>query len=302
MASSRFRFGEFEFDADSATLRRNGAVVRLQAQPKQVLACLLKNADRIVSREELKKTIWGEETFVDFERGLNFCISQIRSVLKDEAADPKFIQTFAKQGYKFIAELERSDPADTLEQPSPVAEFKRVRWGWLSLSATLFVVLTLVAVNWHHLGVTAHERPNVAVVRFDNETQNSSLDNLGDGLSDVLVERLTSLSNGRYSVIGNAQLLRVPRNQRNLDKLYSSLNAKYIVLGQLQANGSQTRILVHLIRMPEQTHIWVARLDRSLGDPMALEAEVGEMVGTDFARRISSDIASKTTAQPGASN
>lgn len=301
MRSSRYRFGQFEFDVEPPVLRRNGAVVRLQAQPKQVLACLVTNAGRVVSREELIKEIWGEGTFVDFERGLNFCISQIRSALKDEATDPKYIRTIAKQGYQFIAPVE--EHCDFAVAASPAAqssEMGRSRWGKISAIAILSMILVLAFIFWKRSTASAHERPTVAVVRFDNETQNPDLNRLSDGLSDVLVERLTSLSNGRYGVIGNALILRAPREQRNLETISSSLHAKYIVLGQLQASGSQTRLLVHLIRMPEQTHIWVARIDRASFDPVELDKVVDQKVGSDFARQIASDLASEKTAQHGA--
>lgn len=301
MPSFRFRFGQFEFDVESALLRRNGAVVHLQAQPKQVLACLLTNAGRVVSREELIKEIWGEGTFVDFERGLNFCISQIRSALKDEATDPKYIRTIAKQGYQFIAPVEEyCDFAVAASPATQSSEMVLSRWAKISAIAILSLILVLAFIYWKRSTASAHERPTVAIARFDNETQNPDLNGLGDELSDIIVERLTALSNGRYGVIGNALLLRAPRDQRNLDTISSSLHAKYIVLGQLQASGSQTRVLVHLIRMPEQTHIWVARIDRASFDPLELDQVVDQKVGPDLARRIASDLALEKTAQHGA--
>src|SRR5947209_10625725 len=105
--SGQFRFGLFEFDAERLELRREGVAAHLQSQPGRVLALLIQNAERAVSREELRSAIWGHETFVDFERGLNFCISQIRSALGDDSARPIYIRTFPKQGYQFIAPVER---------------------------------------------------------------------------------------------------------------------------------------------------------------------------------------------------
>src|SRR5580704_14344445 len=106
MKSGCYRFGVFEFDAETLELRRQGAIVHLQSQPARVLACLIQNSDRAVTREELRAAIWGNETFVDFERGLNFCISQIRSALGDDSARPIYILTLPKRGYQFIAPVE----------------------------------------------------------------------------------------------------------------------------------------------------------------------------------------------------
>src|SRR5579864_7269204 len=98
------RFGPFEFDADTLDLRRNGVPVHLQHQPKRVLAILVRNADRTVTREELRRQVWGE-TFVDFDRGLNYCIAQIRSALGDDATRSVYVQTVAREGYRFIAPI-----------------------------------------------------------------------------------------------------------------------------------------------------------------------------------------------------
>src|SRR5215475_15039443 len=107
MSSERYRFGLFEFDAATRELRREGVLVRLPSQPAQLLACLIKHAGQTVSRDELRKTLWGHDTFVDFDRGLNFCISQVRSALRDDSAEPRFIRTVPKQGYQFIGPVER---------------------------------------------------------------------------------------------------------------------------------------------------------------------------------------------------
>jgi adenylate cyclase len=109
-------------------------------------------------------------------------------------------------------------------------------------------------------------QPIVAVLRFDNETNDPGMTRFSDSLTDNVVERLTALSLGKYDVIGNARILRLPRDQRNLTAIASSLHASYVVLGQVQNNGTQSRILVHLIHLPDQTHLWVARLDRTLSD------------------------------------
>jgi len=84
MTSGKFRFGLFMFDAATRELRREQMLIHLQSQPAQVLGCLIERAGQVVSREELRNAVWGNGTFVDFDRGLNFCITQIRSVLGDD--------------------------------------------------------------------------------------------------------------------------------------------------------------------------------------------------------------------------
>jgi TolB-like protein len=83
--------------------------------------------------------------------------------------------------------------------------------------------------------------------------------------------------------------LRLPRDQRNLQAITESLHAQYVVLGQVQDNGSQTRILAHLIRLPDQTHLWVARMDRLSVDPFAVQLEAAQKIAADFSPLVVKD-------------
>jgi len=97
-------FGVFEVDTRSGELRRQGSKVKLQEQPFQVLVSLLERPGEVVTREELTKRLWPENTFVDFERGLNKAINRLRDALRDNAEKPRFIETLPHRGYRFIAE------------------------------------------------------------------------------------------------------------------------------------------------------------------------------------------------------
>src|SRR3984957_6614810 len=112
-AMSIIRFGEFELDEQTLELRKNGALVRIQQQPARVLAFLLNHRGTLVTREQIRLAIWGEDTFVDFEQGLNFCIRQIRLALNDQAEKPVFIETLPRLGYRFVAPTEKIDTRET---------------------------------------------------------------------------------------------------------------------------------------------------------------------------------------------
>jgi DNA-binding winged helix-turn-helix (wHTH) protein/TolB-like protein len=306
--SGCYRFGVFEFDAETLELRRQGAIVHLQSQPARVLACLIQNSDRTVTREELRAETWGNETFVDFERGLNFCISQIRAALGDDSAHPIYIQTLPKRGYQFIAPVESiSSEIELREIPAQIPPTKLAsRRGWLVAGTVMILLIAAGFAVAHFLrrsaNASASQLPIVAVVRFDNETGNPDAVRFADGLTDNVVERLTALSNGKYEVIGNARVLRGPREERDLKSVARELNAKYIVIGQLQADHDKTRILAHLIRMPEQTHLWVMRADhQSLDDPSSLETELAERIAGQFSSRVIAD-AVQTASRPAASH
>src|ERR1700689_3279382 len=104
---SSIRFGEFELDEQTFELRRKGTLVRVQQQPARVLAFLLSHEGKLVTRQQIQDAIWGHDTFVDFERSLNFCIRQVRITLNDHAEKPLFIETLPRLGYRFIGAVER---------------------------------------------------------------------------------------------------------------------------------------------------------------------------------------------------
>jgi DNA-binding winged helix-turn-helix (wHTH) protein/TolB-like protein len=260
----------------------------LQSQPAQVLLYLVERAGQIVSRHELQNAVWGGETFVDFDRGLNYCVAQIRSAVGDDSAEPTYIRTLPKRGYQFIGAVERlaSQPAQKPQKPkTQIVRFPSgSRAVMPALTGGLAIVLAFAAGYWLR-SQNAKGPPIVAVARFDNETGNPALTLLSDGLTDGLVAQLTYLSDGRYRVIGNAYILRQSRDQRDLSAIASSLHASFVVLGQVQNIGQQTRILAHLIRLPDQTHIWVVRMD--LSDPLAAESETAQKIANQFSQRMS---------------
>jgi DNA-binding winged helix-turn-helix (wHTH) protein len=113
------RFGVFELDLSAGELRKNGVKLRLQGQPFQVLALLLERAGDVVTREELQQRLWPSDTFVDFDHSLNTAINKVREALGDSASSPRYVETLARRGYRFIAPLQ-GEPA---REASPVNAF-----------------------------------------------------------------------------------------------------------------------------------------------------------------------------------
>src|SRR6185369_7101915 len=121
---TRYRFDDFEADLRAAELRRRGIRLKLQLQPFQVLVALLERPKDVVTREELRQRLWPQDTFVDFDHGLNTAMVKLRDVLGDSASKPKFIETIAKRGYRFLgtAEVISEQPAPTEPiAPAPAA-------------------------------------------------------------------------------------------------------------------------------------------------------------------------------------
>jgi len=264
-----YRFGVFAFDASQLELRRLGQPVRLQPQPARALALLLEQAGRVVPRENFQKAVWGTETFVDFDRGLNFCIAQIRTALGDDAAVPRYIRTVPKKGYEFICPLETGAAvANGARRSIAVAS------AILVAALAGAVVLLAYGVNRRHA--------IVAVVPFDNETADAGWARFGESLTDTIVERLTASSEGRFQVIGNAAILRTSRDRRDLNAIGSALNANYVILGQVQRDGSRIRVLGHLIRLPDQTHVAVARFDGVADNTLATTDDIATRLTARF--------------------
>lgn len=103
----RYRFGIFEADAATAELRRKGTLLRLKGQPFQLLLLLLERPGQLLTREEIAHALWPDGTVVDFEHGVNSAINRIREALGDSAANPRFVETLARRGYRFIAPVEQ---------------------------------------------------------------------------------------------------------------------------------------------------------------------------------------------------
>ena len=99
------RFGVFELNLSAGELRKHGLRVQLQAQPFQVLVMLLEHQGEVVTREDIQKKVWQGDTFVDFDHGLNKAINKIRDALGDSAQNPRFVETVARRGYRFLAEV-----------------------------------------------------------------------------------------------------------------------------------------------------------------------------------------------------
>ncbi len=299
---SHARFGLFDLDAATGELRREGAAVRLQPQPAAVLRLLVARAGEIVTREELRQAVWGADTFVDFDRGLNFCIAQVRAALGESADAPRYVRTIPKRGYQFIAPVGLVAGSENAVEPlppflgiartpePPVPEATRRPAGAIAIVAAM--ILAVAAAGWWTLGrrqPPPAQAPVIAVALFDADSDAPETGRFAQALTDAIVAELTTAGEGRYAVIGNAPILRSARTVRDLKAIDLALHAQYVVLGSVQREGDHIRVLAHLIRLPEQTHVSVARLDRAVGDPLGAQIELAQAIVARFSPRLDAD-------------
>jgi DNA-binding winged helix-turn-helix (wHTH) protein/TolB-like protein len=293
-------FSDFEFDERSGELRRNGTTRRLEPQPARVFAVLLEHAGDVVTRAELRQRVWSGDTFVDFDRGLNYCIAQIRDALGDSASEPRYIETLPRRGYRFIAPIaSRRDglqpvPNDGGGGPRSVDAAQPVTISpAVAFSAVALVVALIAGASWLMMRrdaakpsrSAADTRVRLAVVPFDNETGVADYDRLAQTLTDATVARLAA-DPGRLAIIGNAAVLRVPRSNRDLIAIGSALNVGHVVLGQVQQIDGHLRITTHLIRTGDQSHLWAQRFEPSRPETEHLDREVSEAVAAAVAKRL----------------
>jgi TolB-like protein/DNA-binding winged helix-turn-helix (wHTH) protein len=282
LPGARVRFGLFEFDPATGELWQDGRRVRLQRQPSRLLALLIARPGEVVARDEIRQAIWGDDTYVDFERSLNFCVAKLRSALRDNAAAPRYVETLPTRGYRFVAAIE--PPAGIGDRASPIADVpappvltrgpERL-WAAAGAAALIAAIATTaLAMTWAKPpGV-----PTVVVVPFHNETGSPELDRLAKGVSDAAVARLATPERlARLKVIGNASDLTFSFKPASMKATGESLGAQFLVLGQLKRDDRQMRIVAHLIRVSDQTHVWAKTYDTPVLD-LAQQADIAEQI------------------------
>ncbi len=271
-------FGPYRLDLRTGELQKDGRRLRLQEKSFQVLAALVQRPGEMVSREELHQRLWSNDTFVDFDHGLNNTLNRLREVLNDDAEHPRYIETLPRRGYRFIApvEVEQHRLTDTL--PWPVATLmggrtvgQRARAGRMGLViAATALVGVLGFAAWKRF---AAGRPSpvagrvmLAVLPFENLTGNPEQEYISDGLTEEMISRLGRLDNTQMGVIARTSAMTYKGNKKPVDQIGRELKVDYVLEGSLRRSGGQFRITAQLIRTSDQTHLWAQDYDRPLTD------------------------------------
>ena len=305
---SSIAFGDFAFDPAAGELWQGGRRVALQPQPARLLALLVARPGEVVARDEIRHALWGDETHVEFDRSLNFCVAKLRAALQDNAAEPRFVETVPTRGYRFIAAPQKgalpgSGPALTPLTPGPdpgqaplwsrsdtgvvprVAESAPVqrvnrRRNRVAYAATVVVVAGVAAFATFRMSAAS---PKVVVVPFRNETGVADLDRVAKGVSDATVVKLAASSD--LQVIGNAAGLTLTFRPPDLKAMGESLGAQYLVLGQVKRDDRRMRVVAHLIRVSDQTHAWAQTYDSDTLD-LAQQSSIAEQIASAVVARL----------------
>jgi len=240
---SAIRFGEFELNEQTFELRKNGTPTRIQQQPARVLAFLINHRGALVTREQIRLAIWGEDTFVDFEQGLNFCIRQIRLALNDQAEKPSYVETLPRLGYRFVGKLEKRGDGET------TPDEKRLR---------------------------------IAVVPVEDLSGKEG-DYFAAGLTEDMISALSRIDPARLRVTAVPKLESGDGMAAHLDRLQRELNLDYLMRGSVRRSGESLRISAQLHDLRDRSVLWSKTYDRKAGDLLAVQEEVTQHVSESLA-------------------
>ena len=306
-----FQFGVFDLDTKTGELRREGRRVHLRNQPFQVLSVLLDRAGDLVTREEIKTSLWADNVDVDVEQGLNYCIKEIRSALGDNAEAPRFIQTLPRRGYRFMGDVRRVGASNRPETVSPVAESGQVAGAvrkrrWLAPLAASAAVVGVIALGALLPSRSPKPTPAAAgapvrlVVLPFTDLSATPEGYLADGLADELIGSLGHKTAGGLSVIARSSSLAYRNRAQDPAAFARELGASHFIEGTVRREGSAVRVHISLARARDGTQVWNETYDRSIGDLLAIEREVVGAIGAGVRVAVSAEPRATTAVDPGA--
>ncbi|HEV8392799.1 MAG TPA: winged helix-turn-helix domain-containing protein [Vicinamibacterales bacterium] len=245
------RFGSFELDERSRELRTGTTRIRLQDQPFEILRLLLLRPGEVVTREELRRQLWPDGTYVDFEHSLNAAVKRLRAALGDDADNPRFVETLPRRGYRFVA------PAGAPAAPLPIAPPSAVR-------------VRLAVLPFSNLGDERHEY-------------------FGDGLHEELISQLGGLCRGRIGVLGRWSSLVFKGTPLRARDIGEALRADYLLEGSVRHEDDRVRVSARLIETTGETQLWAEMYDRHLTHSLTVQSDVAAQIARALAAELAPD-------------
>ncbi|MGA7913920.1 MAG: winged helix-turn-helix domain-containing protein [Candidatus Acidiferrales bacterium] len=301
-----YRFGAFELRPRTRELYKSGIKIKLRPQAYLLLQILVVRAGDVVTRAELRQELWSEQTFVDFEQGLNTAIKELRGALNDSANEPRFVETLPKLGYRMVAAVEREEPPPQEISPAPDELTKESETRGDSageatrnippkkhasralLVGGLMAALALVVASGSYLEwsrthargqpTAAGGRIMLAVLPFANLTGDASEEYFSDGLTEEMITQLGSLDPQKLGVIARTSVMHYKNNSEDVGRIGRELGVQYVLEGSVRRNSGNVRISAQLIQVKDQTHVWAREYDRQLTDLLAVQTQISEEV------------------------
>jgi len=292
-----FRFGAFELDSRTGELRKNGMRLRCQEQPMHVLVALLERPGELLTREELRCRVWPEHTFVDFDHALNTAVKKIRAALNDEADSPRYLETVPRRGYRFIApvQTELTPGRAAEEHRAELAEDPEIRRPLINRRVVALAAGLIVVVcggyywNSHRARASGNNRPSrtmLAVLPFENLTNDPSQEFFSDGMTEETIAQLGRLNSQNIGVIARTSAMKYKHSGKGAQEIGRELNSDYLLEGSVRREGSRVRVVAQLIRVADQSPRWSHQFEYEFGEPLYIETdaatEIANMVHTEL--------------------
>jgi TolB-like protein/DNA-binding winged helix-turn-helix (wHTH) protein len=296
--SHRVHFSVFEVDLRAGELRKQGLKVKLQGQPFQILAMLLERLGEPVSREEIRRKLWPQDTFIDFEHSVNSSIKRLREALGDDAATPRFIETLPRHGYRFIAPVETlSHNHISKENGEAQASRSHLLTRWIA-GAMVGLAFALMAILAGLNAFSQRDRlflriapvpkiESIAVLPLENLSHDPEQEYFADGMTEELITDLGKIRALR--VISRTSVMRFKGTEKPLPVIANELNVDALVEGTVLRSGNRIRVTVNLLHARTDRHLWAETYERDFRDVISLQDEV--------ARAIAEEIKIKVTPQ-----
>jgi TolB-like protein/DNA-binding winged helix-turn-helix (wHTH) protein/Tfp pilus assembly protein PilF len=273
---SLVRFGLFELDLESCELRKKGRLIPLRQQAATILGMLVQQPGRVVTRDQIRDRLWGADTVVEFDQGLNTCIRGIRTALQDDAHSPRYVETLPRRGYRFIAPVAAA--AATTSEVRPW--LKRGTLAAAGLATVILFGMTLGRASPPIANPT--DRVRLAVLPFVDLSPDAGGDYFSPGLTEDVIAELGQLDPDRLGVIARTTVDEYGKNGHGIAEIGKRLDVDFVLEGSVRRSKGRARITATLIEVPGQTQVWSDSWDRMLSDLLVVQDELARAV----ARRV----------------
>lgn len=299
------RFGQFELDLRTREIYKEGKRIKLQEQPCQVLALLIERAGELVTREELRKKLWPNDTFVDFDHGVNIAINKLRDALGDSAEKPRFIETLPRRGYRFIAPVsllktsgDGAPSAQVSAAPSERTGSVLIKWRQALLPALLALSLVLFFAFFRYRRARSADNNirSLAVLPLENLSRDPAQDYFADGMTDELITTLAKLQT--LKVISRSSVMRYKGTNKPLPEIARELNVDGIIEGTVLRSGDRVRITAQLIQAATDQHLWAETYEDNVEDVLRLQDAVARAVAAEIRFKLGPEAETRLAKSP----
>ena len=291
-----YEFSEFRLDCGRFELLRKSLPLRLERKPMELLILLISREGQLVSRAEIAERLWSSEVFVDTEHGINTAIRKLRQTLRDDPAEPRFIQTVTGIGYRFLAPVIIQSQVPELpigeREPSTVVQLASInqppartyahRALWLTVAAALVLLLGILIAR-HRLSSSPPVIKSLAVLPLDNVSGDAGQEYLAAGVTDELITMIAR--NSTLRITSRTSVMQYKGAHRPISEIARALGVDSIVEGSVAREGNRFHMTLQLIRADNDSHLWAESFDRDASDTSLAE---------EAARKISERLHSAT--------